>query len=313
MVTFNHELPSTTVSQSRLKIFQATRRPKFIKDQMVVTSWGTLHVTGKLGQGHADVLEALIYCAEQNSAMEDGRFKILVDPYQVRKYANLSSTKELKVIIKDLMMAVISVEFTSHKNSCRCICTGHLIDHMQEAIKKNGNKITKKNPLNQGQRSIWRVELGKALSDIIKNDIWHTSNPIFIAQLTFGVSQALARFIRSHRIAPRGGWILDNAIREITSVNISSQQLRDRRREIRDDINKLIGAGVKIAGDRVHKVENDAGAFTKTACVEQTPDGVEQTPGSVEQTPDVWSKPPVLAGLSDLSGTPLHGCIHPSN
>lgn len=313
MAIFNHELPSTTVSQSRLKIFQATRRPMFIKDQKIVTSWGTLHVSGKLGQGHADVLEALIYCAEQNSAMEDGRFKILVDPYQVKKYANLSSTKELKIIIKDLMMAVISGEFTSHKNSCHCIFTGHLIDHMQEAIKKNGNKVTKKNPLNQEQRSIWRVELGKALSDIIKNDIWHTSNPIFIAQLTSGVSQALARFIRSHRIAPRGGWILDNAIREITSENISSQQLRDRRREIRKDMNGLIGAGVQIVGNRVHKVKNDAGLLKKIESVEQTPEGVEQTPDSVEQTPDVWSKPPVLTGLSDLSGTPLHACIHLSN
>lgn len=309
--TFSHALPSTTVNQSRLKIFQATRRPIFVKEETNITSWGTVMVSGKLGQGHADVLESLMYCAEQNSIMEDGRIKILVDPYQVRMHAKISSMKQLRLIITELMMAVIRVDFISPKSSTRLICAGHLIDYMQEAVKKNGEKVTKTNPLNRLQRPLWRIELGKALTDIINNDIWQTSNPILIAELTSGISQALARFVRSHRCVPKGGWILDNVIRELTNINISNQKLRDSRREIKKDLKVLMKAGVQIVDGRVHQIRNALDLITKAKCVEQSLEGVEQSPEWVEQSPDMWSNPPVLAGFSDLTGTPLPGCIHP--
>lgn len=289
MAIFSHDLPSSTVNQSRLRIFQATRRPKFLRDEMFVTSWGSVRVSGKLGQGHADVLEALLYCAERKHFLADGRIKVLVDPFQIRKHSCVSSGKALKVIMEELMMAVVSVDFPIHKRNSRCKSTGHLIDYFREAEKSSGEKVTKFNPLLKQQRSIWSVELGKALTDIINQDIWHTSDPLPIATLKNGMSQAFARFIRSHANEPCGGWIFDNVIKSLTHEHINGQELRDRRREIRSDKSALLDLGISIAGDRVFKV--------KRASVEQTPGGVEQTPGSVEQTPGVWSKPPGLEGI----------------
>lgn len=286
MAIFSHDLPSATVSQSRLRIFQATRRPKFIRDETLVTPWGAVRVSGKLGQGHADVLEALLYCAERNSTLEDGRIKVLVDPFQIRKHSNISSTKALAVIMEELMMAVVSVDFKTPKSDLRCKSTGHLIDYFRDAVKKNGEKITKSNPIQKQQRPIWSVELGKALTDIISHDIWHTSDPLPIATLKHGISQALARFIRGHLNEPRGGWSLDNTIKVLTNEYISSQQLRDRRREVRFDEGALLNLGIRIVGDRIFKVKRTSVEQTSDG-VEQTSDGVEQTSGSVEQTSGV--------------------------
>lgn len=311
--TFNHELPSTTVLQSRLKIFQATRRPKFLKDEKFVNIWGTLVVTGKLGQGHADVLEALLYCAEAQATLEDGRFKILIDPYIVRKYANVSSTKELISFMDDLMMAIIHFDYFSHKKKHQCVGAGHLIDHWQIAKRSNGDKITRKNPLNQGQRPLLRIEIGKVLSNFILDDTWITVNPNNIAKLKNGVSQAVARYVRGQHTEPRGGWILDNLLVKLTGVEPNSQQIRDRRRELRKEIVGLELAGTSLIGNRIHKSKKVIENHKNTSSVEQTSGRVEQILDGVEQISEVWSKPPMLAVISDLSDTPLLGCNHPSN
>lgn len=50
-------LPTSTVAQHRVRLFQPTRRPKAQGSQMVKTNFGMVTVTGRLGQGHADLLE----------------------------------------------------------------------------------------------------------------------------------------------------------------------------------------------------------------------------------------------------------------
>ena len=40
--------PTATALEHRLRLFQATRRPKYI-DQLIVTPWGKIMVQGRLG------------------------------------------------------------------------------------------------------------------------------------------------------------------------------------------------------------------------------------------------------------------------
>ena len=129
-----------------------------------------------------------------------------------------------------------------------------------------------------GVRHLWRVELGNALCTLLQKDIWRGYDPTPIAQLRHGISQAVVRHVLTHTNVPHGGWTLDGLIRVVTG-DVLGQQLRDRRREVREDSEKMAVAGVVIAGDRVYQ-----------RGVEQKPRGVGQKPRGVGQKPGPWSK-----------------------
>lgn len=259
-------LPTTTVSAARLCIFQETRRPEMI-EKLIETPRGLVRVVGKLGQAHADVFEAICFEREIKSDLEDGRIKLLVDPYKVQRRAGLSSRKQLDKITDQLEMALIEIYKPEHLS-----CKGHLIDHIEDAKRRDGSKLTRRNPLG-GERSLWRVELGKAFCTLVERDIWLGYDPGPLTKLDRGISQAIARHVLTHKNVPAGGWKLDGLI-EAVAGKLEDQQLRDRRREIRADAEKLAGGlGIVISGDRVTRrdLEGDKASG-------QAPDDVEQTP-----------------------------------
>ena len=75
-------LPTATAHEHRLLIYQATRRPVY-RLETISTPWGAIRIKGKLGQPQADMMDAILYCAERSREIEDGRIKILVDPARV--------------------------------------------------------------------------------------------------------------------------------------------------------------------------------------------------------------------------------------
>lgn len=243
------KLASTTLNQSRIKLFQATRTPEYQKGVKQETPWGSVTVTGKLGQGHADVLEALLYTALENGKTEDGRIKILVDPYQVKKVANLKSSTALNTILYELISAVLVIEIKQPNIKS----SGHLIDYITDAVKSNGQKITKPNPMTGGERPMLRVELGKALTDIINQDYSLNRDPNPIARLKSGICQALARFVISHKEQPNGGWRLDTIIKHLVDENSCNQLIRDSRRRIRKNKDSLFDLGITVKDDRIFK------------------------------------------------------------
>lgn len=251
MEIFSKKLPTTTVSLSRLQIFQPTRRPIMFIEKEIETSWGRAVVTGKLGQSHADVLEAVLYTAKEHGICDDGRYKVLVDPYQVKIHAALGSTTRMNDLLNDLMMAEIELDFPISKGK-NCKSIGSLIEKIQDAETAIGEKLTKLNPLNGNVRSLLKIELGKVLTDIINSDVPKTRDPIQIAKLDKGICQALIRFIESQLNVPSGGWILNNLIK-VVAGEISSQQMRDRKREIISRADVLKTFGITIAADRVFK------------------------------------------------------------
>lgn len=284
-------MPSTTVSQSRIGLFQPTRRPKYKSDYRVRTKWGWVLVNGKLGQKHSDVLEALLFCAENKATIKDGRIKILVDPYQVRIYAKISSSAEVNSIIQDLLSAVVSVEFKS-KNGGTCKSKGHLIDYICDATRANGEPITRNNPIDRKPRSLWRVELGKALCDIIANDHWITEDPRPIAEINSGICQAIARHIFSHKNQPNGGWILRNLIILLIGSEAPKQQLYDRTREVNHGIEALRAVGIIVKQGRL-LVNKDR----KKLILEHNSEPLEHNSELLEQNSDIWSKTPDSAVL----------------
>ena len=246
MTTFkNEKLPTATAHQARLRMFQPTRRPKLI-EEIIKTAWGTARIKGRLGQAHADILEATLSGCERHAQLEDGRIKLLIDPYRITKIANQPSWSTFKKNLDDLMQALIEIKDPEHLR-----CLGHLIDHIDKAVRFDGTTITKHNPLG-GEREMWRVEIGKAGTMLIENDLKLYYRTQEIASLKYGISQAMVRHILTHKTEPNGGWKLDELILSLCP-GISNENKRHRRHEILGDMASLVKIGVFIEGGRVHK------------------------------------------------------------
>ncbi len=261
------DMPTATAAEHRLRIFSATRRPRAVSAQIVETAHGTIKITGKLGQAHADLLDAICFCAEKKALTQDGRIKLLVDPAKVRRVAGVTSGEQFAKLVDELVAGVIEI-----KHPVAFACIGHLVDHIDTARRADGAAVTRRNPLG-GERKLWRVELGKALCKLLANDVWRGYDPAPIARLRHGVSQAMARHLLTHQYQPRGGWKLDTLIAAVGG-DLCEQDLRNRRREVRADTGQLLGIGIHVDGDRVQRVQQ------KPDGVQQKPDGVQQTPGA---------------------------------
>jgi hypothetical protein len=223
----------------------------------IETPWGRIKLWGRLGQQHADVLDAICFEREKRADLEDGRIKLLVDPSRVRRRAGITSGTQFQAILKELEQAVIEIVEPAH-----LACSGHLIDHIDYATRSDGTRITRHDPLTGGERALWRVELGKALCTLVAGDIWLGYDPAPIARLDRGIVQAIARHVLSHKSGPRGGWTLDGLIRAVAG-ELDSKAMRDRRLECRKQAAQLEAIGIIIDSDRVRRVE-------------QKPGGVEQ-------------------------------------
>ena len=236
-------LPTATGREHKIGIFQPTRRPELI-NTTIETKWGKIRIKARLGQQHADVFEAICHEFEFRTPydyeMEDGRIKLLVDPAKIKRR---SRQKDLKNILTDLRSAVIEIIEPPNLQ-----CIGGLIDNIDFAKKSDGSYITKRNPLGGGERPIWRVDLGKAFCKLVQKDIWIDYDPQPIAALRHGITQAVVRFILSNskNSGPKTNkWKIDTIITNVTG-QITNEELRNRRREILSDKNKLNDIGITI-------------------------------------------------------------------
>lgn len=230
-------MPTATASQARLQLYQPTRRPKML-ERVIETEWGKIRVKARLGQGHADVMDAICFCRERRKDLEDGVIKLLVDPAAVRRRSRQDGTT-LKNIIDDLQQGIVEIIEPKH-----LACQGQMLGHIDKAMRADGTPISRHNPLG-GERAMWSVKLGEVLSKLVSADIWLGYDPAPLAKMRHGVTQAIARHALTHKHEPEGGWILDNIITKVCGP-LSSQQLRDRRREVKADESRLQEVGLRI-------------------------------------------------------------------
>jgi hypothetical protein len=225
---------------------------------MVPTSWGLIRIKARLGQQHADVLEAICYSHESKKNLADGSIKLKVDPAKVRRLSRQSGgvgynvagkSTTLQRIIDDLQQAIVEIIEPEHLAS-----QGQILGFVEKAVRSDGTEITRPDPLTGKVRPMWSVTLGPVLSRLVEADIWLGYNPAPIARLRHGISQAVARHILTHKGAPAGGWRLDGLI-ETVAGKLNHQQLRDRRRELREDAGLLKETlGIIVEGDRITKI-----------------------------------------------------------
>jgi len=273
--------PTTTATPARVRLFQPTQRPRITTGAWIQTSWGRCRVVGRLGQRHADLLEAMLFVAERSRETDDGAIELLVDPARVRRTLSdrRHSLGRIREWLRELRSATIEIESPHLPAEERLL--GGLIDHVEPS------PMTRHNPLSGGKRHLWRVRLGKPLVELMKRDLLLWYDPAPLARLRYGISQAVARHVLTHSRPPAKGWKLDGLIKVVCGV-LGSQARRDARRRIRKDEDGLSAAGVVLDGERV--------------VVAHRPDSVAYRPGGVAQRPSAWHNGPMRTGISDISG-----------
>ncbi len=237
------KLPTSTVSPARIMLCQATQRPIYRTGERVTTSWGWCKVTGRFGQRHQDIMDAFMWNAEGSREVDDGKIELLVDPAKVRMTISDDgySHGRLKTLINEIMQVTVELKVT---NGLWAI--GGLLDHVKES------PATKPNPLTRGERNLWRVRLGSAFVQLLKNDLPLHYDPRPIARLRYGISQAISRHVLSHSLQPNGGWVLDGLI-EAVAGKMSAGDQRNKRRDIRLDVQGLAGMGIVLDGERIYR------------------------------------------------------------
>ena len=244
----NSVTPTSTSAQARVMLYQPTQRPSLRAGDWRETSFGRCRVKGRLGQRHADVVEAILYCAERRRDVSDGGVELLVDPARVRKTLSDSrySFTQLEKLLAELRAATITIETPQFDFPI----IGGLIDHVIPS------PMTRPDPLTKGERHMWRVRLGVALIMLLKRDLSLYYDPAPIARLHYGISQAVARHILSHKTEPQGGWYLDTVIMAVAG-KLASQAMRNARRSLKGDADGLKALGVILDGDRIRKIRSD--------------------------------------------------------
>ncbi len=234
-------VPTSTVLEARLRIFQPSQKPVH-KEITIVTSWGTATVTGRLGQRHADVLEAIRACALDIKRSEMG-VAILVDPYEVRKrigtgYYSLEQLKNLLNELRDASVKIDTPYFSGY---------GGLINEYLESkkpLEKKGIGM-----LDGKERYLMIVQIGKIGSLLLDNDLPLFYDPTTISQLASGMSQAIARHVLTHKQDPRGGWKIDTLIEAVAGTEMKPHQRRKARQSIRKDSQALEKCGIYLTTD----------------------------------------------------------------
>ncbi|EPS7441357.1 hypothetical protein ACVHLG_002979 [Pseudomonas aeruginosa] len=240
----NAVTPTSTSAQARVMLYQPSQRPRLREGDWMDTSFGRCRVTGRLGQRHADIVEAILYCAERRRDVSDGGVELLVDPARVRKTLSDSrySFTQIEKLLAELRAATITIETPQFDFPI----IGGLIDHVIPS------PMTRPDPLTGRERNLWRVRLGVALVMLLEHDLSLYYDPAPIARLQHGISPAVARHVLSHKVEPAGGWYVDTVIVAVAGT-VPSKAMRDARFRLREDADELKALGLTLDGDRVRK------------------------------------------------------------
>lgn len=240
-------VPTTSVHQSRLQVFQPTRRPTDTK-RRIETPWGHANIKGRLGQTHADLIESFCKCAEDFMTDEQGRLHVLVDPQDVRKMMAGGAgharypLNRIEVLLEDIMSSIIELNVPAQKIKI----LGHIIDKVTDAP-------TPRRAKNGTERNIWVVIFSDTFAQLLEDDLQLHYNPAPITALKTGVAQAIARQILTHKDEPNGGWKIDSLLESVGVDMSKNAMVRQRRAEVRSDSEGLKNLGIIIDDDRIHR------------------------------------------------------------
>jgi len=233
------ELGVTTESLNRLPVFQPSLQAEF-QTRVFENRYGKITIKGNIGQAHKNVLETILY--KRKAYTTKPCLRILYDEYEVRRYLSRSSEYSYdtyKKLIEDMIRTYIKLE------TDELTIEGTLI--ARKITAKNYSRKSRSNlPGLKGKQVHFAViELGDVASLLFEKELRFVYDPKPIMELRSGISQALVRYLRTHRRHPAAGYHLKELIENLVD-NVEGQRWKNIRRFLKKDAEKLEGLGVRI-------------------------------------------------------------------
>lgn len=265
-----NRLPTSTAAPTRLCLYQATRRPQLGTRTVQIEKIGSMIVIGKLGQVHANLMECLMFLAE-NHRVKDNRLEITVDPFKLRKAMwsgkerkktslrknqPIYSAEQMLLLESDLQAAVLVTDSKTMQ------IRGHIVEKVREsiAIHDDQRKWSKES---EGRKfQVWVIS--EEWTKVILNDVGRFYDPRPLCRIEHGSVAAIARHVLTHQHQPNGGWKLDGLI---TAAEVTRRPDKVRQ-ELSESTAELAELGIRVDGDRV---KMSAPATQMSAPATQTP------------------------------------------
>ena len=185
--------------ESKLPIFQPTRTPKYTEEWEHKTTWGSVTVKGKLGQGHRDVLDSLLFGSEAQKIADDQRLQILIDPYRLRRFVSLGRSvlphEYITNLLQDLMEAEVDIDIPYLKLR---ITDGILSGFGKSSTTKMPSKGMEAIGV-VAPRHMMKVSFGQHWTQLLQADLKVKYPLKHVIGLRHGASQAIARYCLSQR------------------------------------------------------------------------------------------------------------------
>ena len=235
----------STASLNRLPVFEATLKPRF-RERSFENAYGKVFVIGRLGQDHKNLLETVLYKrkAYRSYRDEEGNrcFEVLYHEYEIRRYMSKGSAyskERYKELIEDMKQAYIKIE------TKELIAEGNLI--ADKTVSKIYSKKTKSNlPGLKGEKVYYAVlKLGSVTNLLISEELSFTYDPKPIIALKSGITQAMVRYIKTHKKHPKLGYHLKELIENIQD-NVEGQNWYNIKTQLKKDTEGLRGLGITI-------------------------------------------------------------------
>jgi hypothetical protein len=191
------QLPQSLVHESRMPIFQPTRRPKDIKKWEFASSQGKLEISGKIGQAHRDLIDSIMTLAEDYSDI-NGRLEVVIDPYKLKKLMSSGgrsiNDSNIKALLADLKKTDVVAKVKT-KNEEVSIYGSIVLEYGES---KKERPTQRKNTFTTEVVFI-KVLFGETWTTLMKKDIELRYNLPKVIGLKYGITQAMTRYCLSHK------------------------------------------------------------------------------------------------------------------
>jgi len=223
--------PINTVSQCRMPVFapiyfaQKCRHPKKIREEKIITPWGTLKIKGELTQLHRDMLDWIFAKAQKH---EKYKSAFLFSPRQMARdlgiyIKNGNYCKFFKEKFENMRTARVTIETDQMIVYCGLIREHGYSKHKLNDAASSGKKVF--------NDKFYYVLFEPKYITFINNDIAMCYLPLVddILQIKSPVVKAFVRFIISHKDLKMS---LNKIMEAIGIVGISKRKYVEKKKEI---------------------------------------------------------------------------------
>lgn len=234
--------PTATVIHSRIPIFQASRKVRAVSQWVCKTSWGSVEVTGRLGQVHRDLHDLIMTCGKEYWRGELGDLHIVIDPAEIqRKMRSKSDPRFLEKLLEDMRQAKVVLAYKERRDS---------IDGIVSVVNKKYKEIPGPGGFMK-KRTLWLVTISRTwiqIYDSLLRVRYALALP-FILQMKSGYSQAMARFFLTHRDH------MNLKFKDCLKILGINREVKLVRRDMKSDFDSLEKIGLLFDGEMVRYIQ----------------------------------------------------------